>query len=655
MKVYKNASLKRKLFVSFALVLIIPSLLVGIISYQTAKSRMKEELLQSAEGTVGMTNHLIDQFIQSEMDNVEGAAKQLTSLFAEENNKRRAREIIDAFASSHPELELVTLGNENGAWMKSPDAGDQKYDPRERDWYKDAMKAAGKVTVSDPYVSVTTSNMVVTIAQMLPDKQGVFGVNINLDKLAEKVKTAKIGEEGYIYILDRNRKFLVHPDQKPGEAAKGDHYALFYKESSGRVNYMLNGETKNAAFALNPSTGWRIVGTMVAQETEKKSALIYEATALVIIVSLAAGAVLVLWIVRSVTVPLSRLMESAAALSKGDLRNQVAVRSKDEIGKLGESFNEMVASLKTMIAEIGQTSSQLAASSEQLSASAEQNAKATEQIASSAQDMSSGSRLLVQQVSDSSAIAHQMMDDMSGISELVHRTTLRAAEAQASSDEGAAVLHTAIRQMDVIGANVDELEKIVNEQASRSEHINLIISQITDIANQINLLSLNASIEAARAGEHGKGFAVVAGEVKKLAGQTARSSEQINGLISEIQHQSGKALSSMTEASREVTGGKLIIGQMGRLFEDIQAKITEVSSQMQVASASSESVAQGARKVSETMGAVSQVTESASAHMEHISAAAEQQTASMEEISSFAQSLSKMAEELQTKIERFKS
>ncbi|WP_051620664.1 HAMP domain-containing methyl-accepting chemotaxis protein [Paenibacillus sp. UNC451MF] len=650
---FKNMSLKSKLITAFALVLIVPCLLIGIISYQTAKSSMHSELIASAEDTVSLMNQSVEQYIRMEMGNVQALAKQLTSAAIDEKSPR-AREITDSFTSTHPELELATLGNENGAWMKSPDPGSQKYDPRERDWYKDAMKAAGTVIVSDPYVSATTGNMVVTIATSLPDKKGVIGINLSLEKLSSMVKSAQIGERGYVYILDKNQKFLVHPSQKPGDEAKDEHYSLFYKEEAGKVNYVLNGEQKQAAFATNSSTGWKLVGTMVSQETVEKSALIYQVTVGVIVISFILGGLLVFGIIRSIVTPLRRLMESAASLSKGDLRQMVEVKSQDEIGKLGQSFNDMVHSLKTMIIEIGETSTQLAASSEQLSASAEQNAKATDQIATSAQDMSSGSQLLVERVSESSRVTGEMVTDMSDITKLVQHTSARAAEARSYSDEGAIVLGTVIRQMDVIGGNVGQLESIVKEQASRSRDINQIISQITDIANQINLLSLNASIEAARAGEHGRGFAVVAGEVKKLAEQTAKSSNEINELIGHIQDQSEQALGSMIVAAREVSEGKQVVDRMGLLFEEIKVKITEVSDQMQVASTSSENVSQGTRKVGETMNTVSQVTETAAEHTEQISAAAEEQMASMQEISSSAQALSSMAEELQMKIERFK-
>lgn len=648
-----NVSLKRKLIAAFALVLIIPCLLIGIISYQTARSSMQNELLASAEDTVDLMNQSVEQYIRMEMGNVQGLAKQLTSTAIDEKSPR-AREITDSFTSTHQELELATLGNENGAWMKSPDPGSQKYDPRERDWYKDAMKAAGAVIVSDPYVSATTGNMVVTVASMLPDKKGVIGVNLSLEKLSSMVKSAQIGERGYVYILDRNKKFLIHPSQKPGDEAKEEHYSLFYKEDSGKTNYTYEGQQKQAAFATIPSTGWKLVGAMESKEVAEKSALIYQVTVGVVIVSLVLGGILVFGMIRSIVGPLRELMDTAAALSKGDLRKTVAVKSNDEIGKLGQSFNEMVHSLKTMIVEIGETSTQLAASSEELSASAEQNTKATDQIAASAQDMSSGSQLLVERVNESSRVTGEMVADMSNITDLVQHTSARAAEARSCSDEGAVVLDTVIRQMNVIGSNVDQLESIVKEQASRSQDINQIISQITEIANQINLLSLNASIEAARAGEHGRGFAVVAGEVKKLAEQTARSSSEINLLIGQIQTQSNQALNSMVEASREVAAGKHVVDRMGLLFEDIKAKITEVSDQMQVASASSESVSHGTHKVSDTMNTVSSVTGTAAEHTEQISAAAEEQMASMQEISASAQALSSMAEELQTKIERFK-
>lgn len=653
MKWMKNVSLKIKLIVSFSLILLLPSLFVGVSAYQTARQEMDGALFHDSETSLELTNQAVDQYVHNEISNVDGLAKLINSSNIDEKNPR-VREQIDAFTSTHPELELLVLGNEKGSWMKSPDPGSQKYDPRERDWYKDSLKAAGQVIVTDPYLSATTGNLVVSIAKMLPDKQGVISVNLDLKKLATMVSSTKIGERGYVYILDRNRKFLVHPTQKPGVEAVGEHYPLFYKQESGRIDYELNQVAKQAVFTTNALTGWKLVGTMESKESEEKSASIFRTTAMVLAVAIAVGACLIFWMIRSINGPLKQLMLSASALSQGDLRNRVEIRSNDEIGKLGHSFNEMVYSLKTMIAEISETSTQLAASSQELSASAEQNAKATEQVAASAQDMSSGSQLLVNRISESTQVTDTMIDEVTHITELVHTTSLSAMEARSFSEEGAVVLDTVIRQMNVIGTNVGELEHLVQEQASRSQDINQIIGFITEIASQINLLSLNASIEAARAGEHGRGFAVVAGEVKKLAEQTARFSDQVNGLVGQIQVGSKQAMSSMRVAAKEVEEGKQVVSRMETLFDDVRTHITAVSDQMQVATASSEKVSEGTQKVGAMIRTVSEVTEAAAENTENISAAAEEQLASMEEISSSAQALSSMAEELQSKIERFK-
>jgi methyl-accepting chemotaxis protein len=654
MRFYKNMSLKSKLITTFSLILLIPSLLVGGFAYQTAKNQLKEDIRATADQTVEMASNSLDEYIRMEMSNVDGLAKLLGSPSIDEKNTR-TRELIDAFTSNHPELELLTLGNENGAWMKSPDPGVQKYDPRDRDWYKDTIKVPDKVVVSNPYISATTGNTVVTIAKILPDKKGVVGINLSLAKLADDINKVKVGSKGYIYVLDRTQHFLIHRDHKPGEEAKGDQYPLFYKDNSGRVEYFLNGDPKEASYGTVASAGWKVVGTMVAQESVEKASKVFSTTLIVLVVSLLFGALLVFGIIRSINRPLKNLMITAHSLSQGDLRNSVTVDSKDEIGKLGDSFNEMVDSLKTMISGIGDTSTQLAASSEQLSASSAQNNQATELIAISAQDVANGTTLLVERISDSTKVTGEMITDMTKISDLVRHSSQRASEARSFSDEGAVVLDSVIKQMNIIGDKVGEMGQVVREQANRSQDINQIISQITEIANQINLLSLNASIEAARAGEHGKGFAVVAAEVKKLAGQTALSSAQINVLIGEIQGQSTQAIESMELAAREVYAGKQVVNRMGELFTDIKDKITDVSDQMQVAAESSKNVSIGTEKLGAVMKTVSEVTEGAAANTENISAAAQQQMASMQEITASALALAHMAEELQAKIDKFKS
>lgn len=177
---------------------------------------------------------------------------------------------------------------------------------------------------------------------------------------------------------------------------------------------------------------------------------------------------------------------------------------------------------------------------------------------------------------------------------------------------------------------------------------------ITGIAEQTNLLALNAAIEAARAGEHGRGFAVVADEVRKLSEQSAESSKEISQLVSMIQSETIKVVQFMEEMTREVDAGIGYVNNAGESFAQIEGSINEVTAQIQGVSSAVNQLAVGAKQVEQSMQFISGVSEETASGVQEVSASTEEQTATMEEISSSAAMLSKMAEELQTMINRFK-
>lgn len=140
---------------------------------------------------------------------------------------------------------------------------------------------------------------------------------MSLAKLAESINQVKVGSKGYIYVLDRTQRFLMHRDHKSGEEAQGDHYPLFYKDESGRVEYILKGESKESSYGTVTSAGWKVIGTMDAQETEEKAAKIFGITTIVVLASLLFGSLLVYGIIRSINRPMKSLMGTAISLSEG--------------------------------------------------------------------------------------------------------------------------------------------------------------------------------------------------------------------------------------------------------------------------------------------------------------------------------------------------
>jgi methyl-accepting chemotaxis protein len=357
-------------------------------------------------------------------------------------------------------------------------------------------------------------------------------------------------------------------------------------------------------------------------------------------------------IVKPIRIVTGKLNEIAS--NEGDLTSRIDIKSKDEIGELAHSFNQMMNKLHQLIQQVANNAEQVAAASEELSASAEQTTKATEQISSTVQEVAIGTEHQVRSAEETAQTVNEMSIGVQQIASNSQQVANTATEALDKAGEGNESIQTAVKQMNSINKTVGNLGVVISSLGERSKEIGKIIEVITGISAQTNLLALNAAIEAARAGEHGKGFSVVADEVRKLAEQSSDSAQQIAQLVSTIQSETDKAVSSMENATKEVLGGIGVVEEAGMAFEQIQQSISDVAGQIQEVSSAVQQMSAGSEQMVHSIKTITEMTELTAAGTQEVSAATEEQLASMEEISHSSDSLSNMAEELQMVVSRFK-
>jgi len=392
----------------------------------------------------------------------------------------------------------------------------------------------------------------------------------------------------------------------------------------------------------------------IYQRDSKEAGSIITLLIIVIAASLVLSISIGLLMTRLITKPIKDIQALFTETEQGDFTVKGTYQSKDELGLLTASFNKMVAGVRSIIETVGETSHQVASSSQELSASADESTKASEYISTTIQELAVGSDQQVESVENSRTVIKGMTEFAGRISSNAEKAAATADQTALMSLEGTKAIDKVSAQMKSINETVVSLSEAFKHLTERSNEIGNITEVITSIAEQTNLLALNAAIEAARAGEQGKGFAVVADEVRKLAEQSAQSAEQITRLITIIQNDTKQTMNSVISATGEVKEGLVVVHEAGGAFQKIENSITEVVTQINDVTNLVKNLTAGTSEIETAISGVKEVAETAAGGTQTVSAATQEQLASMEEIAAASQILAQNAEELQHLIQKFK-
>lgn len=306
---------------------------------------------------------------------------------------------------------------------------------------------------------------------------------------------------------------------------------------------------------------------------------------------------------RHMITPLVKIKETVEEFASGDLTRRAEVKVsflgkeiKDEVVQLGDSVDAMATQVANVIGRIAESSTQLASASEQLSAS-------STQIAEGADRQSGQTAQVATAMEEMNATVIEVAKNSQQVSE-------SARSAQHIALDGGKVVEEAIIAMQEVSESTEVTAETIKKLGRSSEEIGTIVSVINDIADQTNLLALNAAIEAARAGEQGRGFAVVADEVRKLAERTTKATKEISGMINTIQSETGKAVDAMGEGTQKVENGVTLANQAGDALKQIVSGVENVTDMISHIATSAEEQSSTTDEISRNMDSIAEVAKS---------------------------------------------
>ena len=328
------------------------------------------------------------------------------------------------------------------------------------------------------------------------------------------------------------------------------------------------------------------------------------------VIGIILGIIISLLLSRGITKPVAKVVELVKKIAAGDLTVRLNKETNDEVGELIDSLDVFVQGLHDTISQVKVNADQVSSASTEIASAAEQSKAGADSQTAQTGEMASSVEQMTATIMESSQNAASAAE-----------SAKKAAEA---AETGGSVVSETIEGMKAIANSVDESAKTIAELGKRSEEIGEIISVIDDIADQTNLLALNAAIEAARAGEQGRGFAVVADEVRKLAERTTKATTEIATMIKEIQETTGEAVSSMEEGTKQVEAGTELAGKAGDSLAEIVGVVNEVVSVIEQIAAAADEQSASSEQISTNVGSVASVAEESARSAEQMATSAEQ-------------------------------
>jgi methyl-accepting chemotaxis protein len=459
------------------------------------------------------------------------------------------------------------------------------------------------------------------------------------------IKSLRYDEKEYFWINDMQSRMVMHPvkpelDGKDlsdfkdpqGKRIFSEFTEMVKNNKAGYVHYLwpkpnYSKPVPKVSYVQGfEPWGW-VIGTGIY--IDDVNGLLWEKlTKLVPLVLLIMVVMTMLsWsVARNITGPVKTLAAEAEKIAAGDLNVTVHHDSGDEIGQLADSFRKMVTNLRDLIGKVSQSSEMVSSAATQLSAASVQIATGAEELAAQAGTVATAS------------------EEMAATSsEIAKNCGMAADESRSANDTalaGATVVDGSITAMLQIAERVKESAKAVESLGKRSDQIGAIIGTIEDIADQTNLLALNAAIEAARAGEHGRGFAVVADEVRALAERTTKATRETGEMIKAIQEETKGAVSAMEERVKEVESGCGEAAKSGDALLEIQNRINAVTMQVNQMATAAEQQTSTTTEITSNIQQITQVV---------------QETArGAQESASSAGQLAQLADELQQLVGQFR-
>ncbi|WP_454054262.1 methyl-accepting chemotaxis protein [Clostridium sp. Marseille-Q7071] len=661
-KKFKLVSIKKQLSLMLVITCVIPIIILGVATTKTIYDSVMNEYMIVASASVRAINDEIEEIIDSNSNFIKllSSEPHVRNLYTKQGNESKAVETFKNIQGIKDNIFSVYAFNEKTKlYCYPPDEVDSSFNLNERLWYTEAMKDENLLYIDIPYKDHSSGQMIVTLSKALKDDNnklaGVVAIDMDLNKVSEKVSKMKIGKEGFNIVAYKDGSIIASDNEKLiGKNLNDEEWSKGILDND-IIDVTFDNANYHAVKVENKELGYTSFGFIRNSEINGKifNKLAIPILAVLIIIIFSSGAPMVYS--TNLSKSMKHLVNILKAAKDGDFTKRVNLNKVKtmEIVEIGNASNELMNDMEKIIDNIVNTSEHLSKSSVDLTTTVEFSETVAGDISNAVEQVAQGANEQSIMLEESVALS---MDLGNNISEILNYSN----DVLEESEEVESFVSSGKEMVEGLTYSFSENNRAIINVAAKAEalgensnRIRAIIDAIKEITSKTNLLALNASIEAARAGEAGRGFAVVAEEVRKLAEQSSSSAEEVEKVIN-------TNLEDIKMVIKEITLSKDLSEKTLEKVENTNETFDEINNAIKGLQNNINSVNDTLTKVNEAkdgfidkIQGISAVSEEAAASTEEVSASSEEQRTKFREVVTAAENLEKLSLDLRETISKF--
>lgn len=661
-------SFKSKLIVLFSIIIIIGGVVTGYVTINKAENALLVSSMENMGIISQKSSEIVSERIRIETEKLKVIAGRSRITDPENTTEDKLNALREEISRSGYILMDIVDSEGNAVATNG-----STLDLSERDYFKEAM--SGKTVVSDILVSKIDGSLIIIYASPIRYNSNITGVVVavkDAGTFSDIVSDITVGESGYAYVINSKGNIVADRDiQKvvdgvnlleiESDTENLDEYksvvSKMTKKETNSELYSVGKKQNMISYCPVEDTDWTIAIEAPIEEVLKELKAMKSSIIIVQGVVLVLSIMLIYFFGSLLTKPLTIMKDYANRMADSDFTNDISeelIDRKDEMGQLASSFNDMTGNFRKLILEIKHSANTVASSAEELSEMTKQSSYSSEEVSRVIEEMAKGAMNQAKDTEDGYDKANRLGEIIE--TEIDHIRELNKASEEVVSviDEGLGVINNLTDKTNESGKAIKDIFEIIVKTNESSEKIGNASTVIASIAEQTNLLALNAAIEAARAGEHGKGFAVVADEIRKLAEQSTLSTKEIDNIVSELVDNSNKAVKTMESASRIVDSQIESVSVTGDKYGSISESMEKSQRVIRILNNSSKTLSDKKVEILDVIQNLSAIAQENAASTEEASASTEQQSSNMENMATTSEELATVAQELMDSVSRFK-